>query len=408
MSNTRQARSFIGEMREAMHHFYATTIRGEVSDANIQGYLRAASQIEDIWQQVDDRVVELISQGVEPWKAYEQMRYPLAFIRAARTYQVFVRELLAADAANDPQTVGYLPHITYDQANALSHQIQPCLQNAIAALHNVPTGAEAALPLVLGPRIDVEGQPCPPAHLQGMIAAAREVREWAAGLIAQYDHAVSQSTVAVPAQISTHITELQGRLQQADYQLRFSTDLVGQVTQHGATPELHEEAENSLWDTLQSFFLINQAVAIPGLLHARPQLPGGLQQQGPRKMYRDQRIRPADLWRVAAPSARSELRGTPFGNDEMNELCARMGGILSAGAQQYLDEVEAASRRGDVQIIAAMANCPFEPLYRARRDLDIANTHIPASYEFHWNFHLGRLESAQRFGRINSWQECAE
>lgn len=405
MNNTRQARSFIGEMRDAMHHFYATTMRGEVSDANIQGYLRAASQIEDIWQQVDDKVAALLSQGVAPWKAYEQVRYPLAYIRAARAYQVFVHELLAADAAYEPQTAGYLPRVTYDQANALSHQIQPCLQNAIAALSNVTTEAEVALPLVLGPRIESEGQPCPIAHLQGMIAAAREVREWAAGLIAQYAHAVSQTTVPVPAEITAHLNELQGRLQQADSQLRFGTDLVGQVSQQGATAELHEEAENNLWNALQNFFLINQAVAIPGLFHARPQVPAGSQS---RRVYRDQRIRPNDLWRVAAPSARSELRGTEFGTDEMNEMCEKMGGILSAGAQQYLDEVEAAMQRGDVQIIASMANCPFEPLYRARRDLDIANTHVPAGYEFHWNFHRGHMESARRFGRVESWQECEE
>ena len=408
MNNTRQARSFIGEMRDAMHHFYATTMRGEVSDANIQGYLRAASQIEDIWQQVDDKVAALISQGVAPWEAYAQMRYPLAFIRAARAYQVFVRELLAADAASEPQTAGYLPRVTYDQANALSHQIQPCLQNAVAALSNVSPEAEVALPLVLGPRIESEGQPCPVAHLQGMIAAAREVREWAAGLIAQYAHAASQATVPIPAEISAHITELEGRLQQADSQLRFGTDLVGQVSQQGATAELHEEAENNLWNALQNFFLINQAVALPGLLHARPPVSPRSQQQGPRRVYRDLGIRPNDLWRVAAPSARSELRGTEFGTDEMNEMCEKMGGILSAGAQQYLDEVEAALQRGDVQIIAAMANCPFEPLYRARRDLDIAQAHVPAGYEFHWNFHRGHMESAQRFGRIESWQECEE
>jgi hypothetical protein len=51
-----QAKSFLGEMREAVFHFYATSIRGEVSDANIQGYLRAAGQIEDVCQQVDDKL----------------------------------------------------------------------------------------------------------------------------------------------------------------------------------------------------------------------------------------------------------------------------------------------------------------------------------------------------------------
>ena len=41
-----QAKSILGEKRGAVRHFYATVIRGEVSDANVQGYLRAASQIE--------------------------------------------------------------------------------------------------------------------------------------------------------------------------------------------------------------------------------------------------------------------------------------------------------------------------------------------------------------------------
>ena len=101
-----------------------------MSDANIQGYLRATSQIEDIWQQVDNKLTTLISQGVAPWEAYAQLRYPLPFIRAARMYQVFVKELLAADAASDPETSGYLPQVTYDQANALCHEIQPNLQRA--------------------------------------------------------------------------------------------------------------------------------------------------------------------------------------------------------------------------------------------------------------------------------------
>ena len=72
------------------------------------------------------------------------------------------------------------------------------------------------------------------------------------------------------------------------------------------------------------------------------------------------------------PPARSDIRGTTFGRDEMVEMCGKMGGILSAGAQQYLDEVDAAVARGEVYIIAAMANCPFEPLYRARRPPNLA------------------------------------
>ncbi len=403
-----QAKSFLGEQRGAVRHFYATVIRGEVSDANIQGYLRATSQIEEIWQQIDDRLAALIAQGVTPWEAYAQLRYPLAFIRAARTLQVFVKELLAADATFDPQTEGYLPHITYDQANALCQQIQPALHYTLAALNDPAFVPDIPMPLVLGPRVEYGEQPCPVTHLQGMIGAAREVREWAAGLIAQYTNAVNGVTVAVPEEISTHIKALQGRLAQADSQLRFGTDFAGQVSQGQATPEMHMQAENSLWDALQSYFLLNQAVALPEVLRPGQPFPAVNHQVTAPGFYQDMRISPDDLWRVAAPTARSELRGTEFGTSEMREMWQKMGGILTARVQQYLNEVEAAVARGDAYPIAAMANCPFEPIYRTRRPLDIAGMTVPADDEFHWNFHHDDIEFTQRFGRTGSWQECTE
>ena len=403
------AKSFIGTVEDAARGFYATAIRGEVSDANVRGYLRAASQIEDMWQQIDDKVAVAIAHGVKPWEAYRQQRYPLALIRAARAHQVFVHELLAADAAADSATAGYLPRVTYDQANALCHQIQPNLQQAVAALTDPAYEPDVALPLVLGPRVEAEGT-CPIPHLQGMIGAAREVREWAAGFIAQYEQAVVRAgSAAVPTEITRHISALHGTLAQADAELRFGTDLVGQVSDSGATPELHEQAEESLWEALQGFFLLNQAVAFPDLL-----LPGqsdaSAAEVGPRRdrAHRDRPVQPDDLWRIAAPSARSSLRGTEFGRDEMQEMCEKMGGILSAGAQQYLDEVEDAVRRGDAIAVGAMANCPFEPLYQARRPVNLAGAHVPAGHEFHWNFHRGHIEVAPRFVRSDDWQECEE
>ncbi|MGE5334247.1 MAG: hypothetical protein ACM3N4_06065 [Nitrososphaerota archaeon] len=408
------AKSFIGEIEDAARRFYATMICGEVSDANVRGYLRAASQIEEIWQETDARVKAAIDTGTPPWEAYAAHRYPLAFIRAARTYQVFVRELLAADAAADPATIGYLPRVTYDQANALCHHIQPNIRRAVAALHEPAYAPDVATPLKLGPRIEADGA-CPLTHLEGIIAAAREVREWAAGLLAEYQNAVAQATRTgtseVPAAIAAHVQSMQSALAQADAQLRFGTDLVGEVTRAGATEELHEQAEDSLWEALSGYFLLNQVVASPDLLAldaAAPDGKRGRRTRSKQKSYQDQRIRPSDLWRIAAPSARSELRGTRFGTEEMKEMCEKMGGVLSAGAQQYLDEVEKSVSQGDAYIIAAMANCPFEPLYRARRHLHLAGAQIPAGHEFHWNFHRGHIEQASRFSRINDWQECAE
>lgn len=407
------AKGFLAEVRESVQHFYATEIRGEVSDANVRGYLRAASQIGDVWQQIDEQLATLLGQGTAPWEAYARMRYPLAFIRAARTHQIAVRELLAADAAADPATVGYLPRVTYDQANALCHEILPNLQHAIAALHDPAYAPDVSLPLALGSRIEAE-QACPVPHLLGMINATREVGEWAAGLIAEYRNAVAHATQPAPPEIAQHLTALDAELAQAASNLRFGEDLVGQLTQYGATPELHEQAEDRLWDALDGYFLLNQAVAMPELLAGRtqqqqaPASDAAQSKRTPRQKYHDKHITPRDLWRVAAPTARTELQGTPFGTDEMDEMCEKMGSVLSAGAQQYLDDVADAVVRGDAYSVAAMANCPFEPLYRARRALDLAGAHVPAGHEFHWNFHRGHIESAPRFGRSPDWQECEE
>ncbi|HET9111354.1 MAG TPA: hypothetical protein VFN78_11055 [Ktedonobacterales bacterium] len=409
------AKSFIGEMEDAARRFYATAVRGEVSDANVRGYLRAATQITDVWDQIDTQIAADIAQGVAPWDAYTRRGYALAFIRAARAYQIFVQELLAADAAADPASAGFLPRVTYDQANALAHHIQPNLQRAVAALTDASYQPDKALPLTLGPRIESEA-PCPVAHLEGVIAAAREVREWAAGLIAEYADAMRQaasSGQAASASVTEHITRLNSLLAQADSQLRFGEDLVGEVTQGGATAELHEQAEDNLWGALRGFFKLNQAVALPALLEpaTRPaDKPNGRQRKhaSASRQYQDQSISPDDLWRIAAPAARAQLHGTKFGRDEMREMCEKMGGVLSASAQQYQDAAKEAERHGDIIVVGSMANCPFEPLYRTRLPFDLAGTHIPTGHEFHWNYHRDRLESATRFDRSNDWQECEE
>lgn len=404
METNRSSNTHAGTMRR----LYATVMRGEVSDATIQGYLRAASQIEDLWQQIDDRLAALIAQEIVPWEAYHRLRYPILFSRAARTIQVFIKALLDADAAFDPQTAGYVPRITFDQADALGQQLQPSLQYTLTALNNPDYVPDVRLPLILGPRIENGGRPCPVTHLEGIIATACEVREWAAGLIAQYEQAITQAAIPVPEEITTHIAALHTWMAQADSQLRFGTDFAGQVTQGEAPPDIHMQAEKYLWDALQSCFLLNQAVAMPELLHSDQGSPLADQQRYPSRQYRDLPISPDDLWRVAAPSARSQLQGSRFGDQEMQRMWRRMDGILSSGVQQYLDESEAAVARGDMFMIAAMASCPYEPIYRTRRPLVIAGVSIPDDNEFHWDFHEDRVDFTRRFSRTEDWQQCSQ
>lgn len=63
------AKSFIGAAEEAALGYYATMLRREMSDANVRAYLAAASQVAEIWQEIDDRLGQLQHDGATPWDA---------------------------------------------------------------------------------------------------------------------------------------------------------------------------------------------------------------------------------------------------------------------------------------------------------------------------------------------------
>ncbi len=259
-------------MGQWFQRFVASGLHGEVSDATIQGYLRSASQLEDIWQQIDDDVDAFIAQGIAPWDAYARMGYALAYVRACRTNVVFVQELLKADATAEPASAGYLPKITYDQALALCEHIEPYLEEAIKASTNsryVP--ATYALPLTLGPHIRYANQHFPLPHLQGIIGAAQQTRDWAAGLLAKYELALRAAKTPVPQPVSTHVEEMRNELGLGDFHLRTGVDMVGQISNGQTTDELSKKADGFLWEAMESFFKVSQLVAISGTpASARP------------------------------------------------------------------------------------------------------------------------------------------
>jgi hypothetical protein len=252
-------------MGQWFQRFVASGLRGEVSDATIQGYLRSASQLEDIWQQIDDNVDALIAQGVPPWDAYARMGCALAYVRACRTNVVLVQELVKAVATAEPASTGYLPKITFDQALALCEHIEPYLEEAIKASTSsryVPT--TYPLPLALGPHILYANQRFPLPHLQGIIGAAQQARDWAAGLLAKYELALEATKIPVPQSVSTHVEEMKSELGLGDFHLRTGIDMVGQMNKEQTTGELSDKAEGFLWEAMESFFKVSQLVAFPG------------------------------------------------------------------------------------------------------------------------------------------------
>jgi hypothetical protein len=317
-------------MGQWFQRFVASGLHGEVSDATIQGYLRSASQLEDIWQQIDDDVDAFIAQGIAPWDAYARMGYALAYVRACRTNVVFVQELLKADAAAEQALAGYLPKITYDQALALCEHIEPYLEEAIKASTNsryVPT--PYALPLTLGPHIRYANQHFPLPHLQGIIGAAQQTRDWAAGLLAKYELALRAAKTPVPQPVATHVEEMRSELGLGDFHLRTGVDMVGQISNGQTTDELSKKADGFLWEAMQSFFKVSQLVAISGTpASARPS------RNAPGIVSHEQTYQ-----RPAAPKLNPEIPipPAPDVSDMLNQVITAPGAVQQVPAPSLPD-----------------------------------------------------------------------
>src|SRR5205807_7471463 len=120
----------------------------------------------------------------------------------------FVQELLKADAAADPASAGYLPKVTFDQALALCEHIEPYLEEAIKAATNPHyISPPYTFPLQFGPHVTYgnQNQRFPLSYLQGSIAAAQQMRDWAAGLLAKYELALGAAKTPIPQEVSTHL-----------------------------------------------------------------------------------------------------------------------------------------------------------------------------------------------------------
>jgi len=248
---------------------------GEMSDATIQGYLRSASQLEDIWQQLDDKVDALILGGLAPWEAYAQMGYALAFVRACRMVTVCVQELLKANALANPAMPNALPRVTYEQALALCQHIEPFIEEAMRAAtspHYIPH--LPTFPLAFGPFVG--DQQYPLSHLQGFLGAAQQMRDWTAGLLAKYELALHGPKTPLPQAVATHLEAMNSTLGLGDFHLRTGVDMAGQISKGPVPDELSAKAIGFLWEAMDGFFRLSQVIAFPVI-----PVPGRPQQQIP-------------------------------------------------------------------------------------------------------------------------------
>jgi hypothetical protein len=234
----------------------AAALHGEVAATTVEAYRRAGSvAYQDILDAEQVRA-DLAVSGSGLWDASPAQASQLLCAWNAFALQTLGDELVEADYRADPRTAGYLPPVTAEQAAAFLGEVEHWSASARRAASDpsYDVAAEFALPVPLPDWVRVE--PCPPAHLAAMLAAARAMRGRAEAALADL--------VRTPAPDGKKAAagRLRGMAAEADSVTGFGEAL----WTPGATAEVHEQVENSLRRGITAYYRLGQLLAMPALL----------------------------------------------------------------------------------------------------------------------------------------------
>lgn len=239
----------------------AAAMRGERAATVVEAYRSAGGMVFDDLARAEALRHELAASGTDPWSMTCGQASQLLCTRNAFVLQTLGDQLIDADYAADPRTVGYLPPVTAEQAAAFLGEVEQwaALARRAAVDPQCDVTVELALPAALPRWVQVE--PCPRPHLYAMRAAARSLLERAEAAMADF------TRVAPPADRTRAVERLSGLLAEATSSVTYAESLWSPQ----APEVVHQRIESSLKRAIGGLYLVGQLLAMPSLLD-RPEM----------------------------------------------------------------------------------------------------------------------------------------
>ena len=197
----------------------AAAMRGEVSADTIESLRRAGGGVYEDLLLADSLREQLAMQGVDVWSMAAGARSQLLCTWNAYALQTLGEAFVDADYAADPQTVGFLPPVTAEQAARFLGEVErwSAAAHRAAADPGFDITAVQVLPAPLPLWAEVE--PCPLPHLQAMLASGQALRD-------RSEHALADFTRSqVPAERAGDAATLAGLAADANSALDYAAGL---------------------------------------------------------------------------------------------------------------------------------------------------------------------------------------
>jgi hypothetical protein len=229
-------------------------LSGEVSADTLEAYRRASLAVYDALDHSESHRESAKAEGKNAWTLPPATKAEILCTWNAFVLQTLGDRFLEADYHGDPNTVGFVPPITSDQILRFYSQVEGWLNRAQQAHFNPNYVLDVAVPADLPAWSEVE--PCPNAHLFGMLEAMRAVR----------DHTEAALTFLNDSPPQGKEQEKQRDLirqlhASAATKARYADDMVA----GNPSKEVHERVEEHVKAAIEGYYKLGQLLAMPEL-----------------------------------------------------------------------------------------------------------------------------------------------
>lgn len=365
------------EQRPGLWNRFSALIQGEVAADTLEAYRRAGQVVYDLIDTVEERRLDLKIRGVDPWETEPATQAELLSAWNAFSLQTLGDQFLDADYQANPSTSGFVPLVTGQQVFAFYRQVEGWLSRARQAQTNDGYRLDVAVPTSLPPWSEVE--PCPRAHLDGMIGACHGIQRYAEaafGIFKQAAPAHQQQAVQKVGQILVDATTKTTYAEQL---------LLGHVSQ-----DLHEQVEQYAKGAIERYYLLGQYLAMPSLIE-HPQKQPALHSPTPSTGY--QKLpgpgEPGfDPWCLTDPVSRPTWKKDRAARRAIESLWR-----FDPEPQRTLAiqaDIDRALARGDTAYATDRSGnrlgpyfcCPWSSIYTVRRHVTIGGMPLRPMQEF--------------------------
>jgi hypothetical protein len=381
-------------------------LQGEIPAHTLEAYRRASLSVYEMLDHTEQKRLDVKIEGHHPWEVPQATQAEILCAWNAYALQLLGDKFIEADYANDPMTRGYLPPITSDQILVFYEQVEGWMSRARQAHSNPNYRLDVGVPAALPAWSEVE--PCPNAHLQGMLAAMRGLTDHAQLAMTFFEETVSpeskQNSVGYARQLWAAAKS------KADY----ANNLWG----GNPSRDLHERIEEQVKDAIIQLYRLGQLLAMPELLdraaettHKQPLPP--VATPAPQKATAKSSGVPGpgevgfDPWCLTDADNVRKLQANP----EARQAIARLW-KLDPDPQKtltLLGEVRAAFFRGDIGYATKAGGvgkrvgyffcCPWSPVYIALRPVTLGGVTLQTMQQFVYDVNCEGMNLGRPFVR---------